>query len=390
MPSYVASDANRFYTALESAYGQVPAITAAQRIPAGKLTVRQQREATTRQDKTGSRTFAGLPPGGRKRTQFQLNTYMTGWNKQTPQPAYGPLFQAALGAAPLTFAGAAAGAGSYDTSLVFSGTHGLAVGQAVVYQGEIRFVDAIVNQTTVILSAPFTAPPAAGAAIGATVTYRPATELGSTSLFDYWSPVTAVQRILCGAAMDQVQVQLNGDFHEFTFSGLAHDVLDSSSFESGQGQLQSFPAEPALGDFDYALIPGSLGQAWLGTTPARFCTVTAATLVLANNLDTRTREFGACLPRALSAGPRTVRASFEVFQKDDNATKALYQAARQESPISVMFQLGEVDGHVMGIWMRSVLLSVPEFNDGDPRVRWSFRESQAVGTVDDEIAVAFG
>ena len=39
MASYISSNANRFYTALESAYGQVPAITGANRIPAVKLTI---------------------------------------------------------------------------------------------------------------------------------------------------------------------------------------------------------------------------------------------------------------------------------------------------------------------------------------------------------------
>ena len=37
MASYISSNANRFYAALESAYGQVAAITAASRIPALKL-----------------------------------------------------------------------------------------------------------------------------------------------------------------------------------------------------------------------------------------------------------------------------------------------------------------------------------------------------------------
>ena len=63
MASYISSNANRFYTALESAYGQVEAITAANRIPAVKLAIRQQVRRRTRRDKTGSRTFAGLPAG---------------------------------------------------------------------------------------------------------------------------------------------------------------------------------------------------------------------------------------------------------------------------------------------------------------------------------------
>lgn len=80
MASYISSKANRFYTALEGAYGQVGSITSSNRIPALKLTVQQQLEVTQRKDKTGSRTFAGLPVGGRRRTNFELQTYLTSWN----------------------------------------------------------------------------------------------------------------------------------------------------------------------------------------------------------------------------------------------------------------------------------------------------------------------
>ncbi len=72
MASYISSNANRFYTALESAYGQVPAITAANRIPGLKLTVLQQLEVADRKDKTGSRTFTGVPAGGRRQTSFEV------------------------------------------------------------------------------------------------------------------------------------------------------------------------------------------------------------------------------------------------------------------------------------------------------------------------------
>ena len=91
--AYISSNANRFYTALESAYGSVATITAASRIPAVKLTVKHQAEATNRRDKTGSRTFPGLPAGGRRRTAFELQTYLTSWQKSSASaPAYGPLF----------------------------------------------------------------------------------------------------------------------------------------------------------------------------------------------------------------------------------------------------------------------------------------------------------
>ena len=390
MSSYISSNANRFYTALESAYGTVATVTASNRIPAVKLAVRQQLEVLDRKDKTGSRTFAGLPTGGRRRTNFELRTYMTSWPTASSGPAYGPLFQAALGGTPVQFAGGSVA--SYNGGrLGFAAAHGLSAGQAVACNGELRFVAAIVDANTVQLNAGFTTAPAVGAAVGATVTYGPATELPSVSIYDYWSPSTAVQRILGGAAVDQLAIEINGDYHEFQFSGLAQDVLDSSTFSSGgASQLTSFPPEPALGAFDLSIVPGNMGEAWLGSTPAQFFTITSAAVTLKNNLDARMREFGSSLPQAISPGARSVEATFQLYSRDDSATAALYQAARQQSPIDVMFQLGETAGQLMGVNLKSVIPVVPEFDDAKNRLQWQFRGSKAQGTVDDEIAVAFG
>jgi hypothetical protein len=389
MSSYISSNANRFYTALESAYGQVGTITAANRIPAIQLTVAQQLDVAQRRDKTGSRTFTGNPPGARRKTSWGLQTYMTGWDKQTAAPGYGPLFQGALGAAPLSFAGGTVASSTVAGRLIFQAAHGLTVGQGVCCGGEIRFVDAIINSTTVQLNVPFTALPASGAAVDKTLTYSPATEVPSISIFDYWSPATAVQRLLCGAAVDKMEVLINQDFHEFRFNGLSQDVLDTSSFSGEAGEMQSFPVEPALSGYDYSIVPGSMGQAWLGSTPSEFMTVTSASITVNNNLDLRVREFGSNLPRAIWPGKREVNAVFELFSQDDQQTQALYQAARQQSPITVMFQLGEVEGQVMGVYLKSVIPEVPEFDDGDNRLQWRFRPSRAQGTMDDEIAVAF-
>jgi len=77
MSCYISSNNNRIYVALEGTYGQVGAVTGANRIPAVKLSARQVGEQTGRRDKTGSRTFVGLPNGIRKNTNFQVNTFMT-------------------------------------------------------------------------------------------------------------------------------------------------------------------------------------------------------------------------------------------------------------------------------------------------------------------------
>ena len=104
----------------------------------------------------------------------------------------------------------------------------------------------------------------------------------------------------------------------------------------------------------------------------------------------RSKEFGAGVPQAIAPGPRSVTASFSLYELDDAATQGLYQAARQQSPVSMMFQLGQQPGQVMGVYMMSAVPVVPEFDDSDNRLQWKFQGSKAQGTADNEIVVAFG
>ena len=390
MASYISSNANRFYAALESAYGQTPAIAAQNRFPAVKLTAKNQLETANRRDKTGSRTFVGIPTGLRRNTTFDVTTYMTSWGGQSAGPSYGPLFQAGMGAAPAMYAGGAAAAGSTGTSLVFAAPHGLVAGQGVSCNGEIRFVTAIASAAAVQVNAPFSSAPTAGTEVAPCISYFLATALPSVSIFDYWDPSTALQRILCGAAVNKMTVTINGDFQTFEFNGMAQDLLDSSSFTAGEGQLTGFPVEPALAAFDYSIVPGNMGEAWLGIAPSKFYTITSGTFQLDNGLDMRSKEFGTNLPLAIAPGPRTVTAAFSLYELDDTATQGLYQAARQQSPVSVMFQLGQQTGQVVGVYMMSVVPVVPEFDDSDNLLQWKFQGSKAQGTADNEIVVAFG
>ncbi len=390
MSCYIASNNNRFYAALEPAYGLVAAAAAGNRIPAVKLAIQQETEKPERKDKTGTRTYPGLPANLRRRTSFELRSYMTGWTNPAAPPCHGPLIQAALGGEPMAWTGGTASAECSGKVLGFTAEHGLTAGQAVTFGGELRFVAAIVSPTSVLLNAPFSFQPSEGSPIGPAVTYLPATRLPSASIYDYWTPAGAVQRVLAGAGIDRMQVEVNGDYHEFRFRGAAADVIDSCSFTEGQGQLTAFPPEPAVEAFDYTIIPGHLGQAWLGTISEQFFTVTEAEVTLDNGLDLRAREFGSILPRCMAPGTRKVNVKLALYGREDEATKALYQAARQRSPIEVMLQLGQDAGQLFGLYLKSVIPEVPEFDDSETRLQWRFKACRAQGTLDDEIAVAFG
>jgi hypothetical protein len=388
--AYISSNANRWYCMQESAFGQIPAITAANRIPAVKLSVQQQRAKSQRKDKTGSRTYQGVPPGMRLQTSFDLTSYMRDWPDPTVLPSHGPLIEAAMGAAGVLWGGNAAAAGTTASTIVFGSAHELTPGQAITSAGEIRFVAAIANPTTVVLNAPLSAVPGVGAPIGQTATYSLATQLPSVSVFDYWDPSTAVQRVLNGAAVDKMSIDLNGDFHQFEFKGTAQDVIDSASFVTGQGGAVGFPPEPAIGSFSYSLVPGNIGQVWLGVVPSQFLSVASASVQIQNDLDTRSKEFGTILPLAIVPGMRAVSVTLQLFEQDDTATAALYQAARQQSPISVMFQMGQTAGQMVGIYLQSLVPVVPQFDDSDKRLQWKFTDTMAQGTAEDEIVVAFG
>src|SRR4051812_2648967 len=119
MPSYISSNENRLYAAVEAQYGQVAEAATGNRFPAVRLAAKQQLEKAERKDKTGGRTFPGVPSGLRKLTSFELQTYMTGWTTPGQEPGYGPLFQAALGGAPQYLAEVAVAAGSSTTTLLF-------------------------------------------------------------------------------------------------------------------------------------------------------------------------------------------------------------------------------------------------------------------------------
>jgi hypothetical protein len=387
---YISSNNERIYVALESTYGDVPAITGANRIPLIKLGAKQVSEQTNRHDKTGSRTFAGMPNHIRKLTKWSVQTLMTAWTNQGQQPSEGPLFQGAMGGTPVFFTGGTVSTVTGLTQIQFTAAHGLSAGQAVTFSGEMRFVAAVQSSTTVFLNAPFTTTPTNGSLFGTTITYGLAESLPSVSIFDYWDPAAAVQRIVDGAAVDTMQVKVNGDFQEFDFAGPSRDLIDSASFASGQGGLSEFPTEPSTVGFDYTIVPGHLGEVWMGAAPDRFFTLTAAELTVENNVELRAKEFGSDFARCIAAGQRKITLNFELFELADAQTAGLYQAARQRSPIGVMFQLGEQTNQLFGAYMPAMVPEVPEFDDSETRLQWKFQNSRAQGTAGDELYIAFG
>jgi hypothetical protein len=388
MANYISSNANRFYVAVEAAYGQAAPVTSVNRFPAVRLQVQQLLEIGKRLDKTGTRTFLGGSKNGRRHTAFQARTYLTSWTGSA-EPSYGPLFHAALGGPAQLSSGLVIASLQNLTELQTATPHGLLSGSAIAFANEIRFVTDVPDASTIVVNAPFSTTPGANTTLTPAVTYMLSTALPSVTLYDYWDPVGAVSRIVTGAAVDSLEVLVNGDYHEFVFNGPGADLLDSSSVISGISGLTSFPKEPALQDFNYSIVPGHLGQVWLGTLANQFFTLTEASIGLTNGIELRNSEFGSSYPRAVAAGMRVVSSNFTLLAQDDTQTVALYTAAKERNPISAMLQLGQQQGQLMGIFLPNMTPEIPNYRDSGTRLLWEFKQNRAQGSSDDEISIAF-
>jgi hypothetical protein len=388
MANYISSNANRFYAAVEASYGQAASVSAANRFPAVRLQAQQLVETGRRLDKTGTRTFLGSPMNGRRHTAFQTRTYLTSWGG-TVEPSYGSLFQAALGGPGQLSSGLVIASVQNLTELHTVMPHGLSSGSGVSFNNELRFVTGAPDASTLVINAPFSTTPGGGAILTSAITYKLSTALPSLTLYDYWDPITAVSRMVTGAAVDSLEISINGDYHEFVFNGPAADILDSANFSPGVTGLSSFPQEPVIQKFDYSIVPGHLGQVWLGNRANRFYTLTEASIGLGNNLEIRSSDFGSSYPRAIAPGMRVVSSNFTLLAQDDLQTAGLYAAAKQRSPIAAMLQLGQQQGQLMGIFLPGIVPEIPNYKDSETRLLWEFKHNRAQGSSDDEISIAF-
>ena len=184
MANYISSNANRFYVAMEASYGQAASVTAAGRFPAVRLQAQQLLETGKRKDKTGTRTFLGASKDARRQTAFQTRTYLTSWNGLS-EPSYGPLFQAALGGPAQLSSGLVIASLQSSAELQMTTPHSLSLGSGVSFGNEIRFVTGVPDAFTVVVNAPFSIAPVAGAALTPAITYSLSSALPSLTLYDY-------------------------------------------------------------------------------------------------------------------------------------------------------------------------------------------------------------
>lgn len=384
--AYLQSSQNCHYLAKETAPGIIPAIDGNHRVVLSGLRMATSHLNPRRNDKWGSRSVGEPIQSLKKEASFQFSTYHYVNNAYPSASRYGGLLEASMGGDALYFPGGVVESLPSAKRIRFVSPHALSKMMAVSYSGEIRFVSEVVDSQTVELNAAFSVAPTPGNALSPAHTYRLSRTLGSFSLFDYWSPGSSVQRIGRGAVADKMKIEVNGDYHALSFSGPMVDVVDSLTFQPGAGGLAEFPAEPGLLDSVHPMpVPGHLGQAHIGGS--QFHTLTEAEITLSNGVDGKGREFGSLVPRSFASGRRTVTFSASLYVTDEDATRSLHEYSSGRSPIPVMVQLGDRQGHLMGIYLPKVVPASPGFDDRDNRLIWRLDRCVAHGVDDDEMCI---
>ena len=54
-----------------------------------------------------------------------------------------------------------------------------------------------------------------------------------------------------------------------------------------------------------------------------------------------------------------------------------------------MLQLGQQSSQLFGAYMPAMVPQVPEFDDSETRLQWTFQNNRAQGAVNDELYIAF-
>ena len=382
---YVATLSNRIFIKSEADHPEANNMEIAALVPVTSFTVNSNRKRIFRRDKTGFRSEAPATGQQRELIEFHLDGYGTGWSGGANKPGIAPILESGL-CESATLGGTITVQSSAGASVTSQADAALQVGMGLALGSEIRFVESIFGPRDFTLNAAFTQQLSAGMSLEGCASLAPGDTPNTMAILDSWAPNQAVQRYLTGAIANEIKISINNDFLELSAKGFARNLYDSVSGIGGTDF--TFPTAPAAASLSSTPIAGHLGQALLGVSSARLCTMTQATIQIANNIEPRTDEFGCFSTKGFVLGRRKVTLDLTVFERNDELSQALYTKAVNNEPVSVMLQIGNQPGSMFAVYLPAVLFPIPSFSDAQPRLLWQFRSAIAMGLQNDEIFIA--
>lgn len=382
---YISSASNRIFIRRESTTGDSMEMAAAGLAPVLQFEYRSERDQLIREDKTGIRSRMAITGPTRQLHEFYMKYYGTGWSSEGGN-AVSALTESALWNSAVSAPGVEVVAANGNQLTVAAGSN-LAVGTALGYGAEIRFIEAVISESEFQLNAPFSIGLGPGSVLESCLVHQPGDDPQSLAILDDWAPTSAVKRLFKGAIVDRLKMSIKNEFLEMEAYGYAQKMFDNVVNNYAEGQ--TFPEAPLLSGAAWSQpIPGHLGQVLIGQQNGRLCALTAAEIEIDNNVEPRTNEFGCFETKGFVPGKRKVSVSFSVYQRTDEMSRFLYERAVRNEPVSIMIQVGTQPGSLFAVYLPSVLFPMPEFEDKKDRVVWRFSDGIAIGGRNDEVFLA--
>lgn len=361
--------------------------TNAKLAPIETIEVSVNRKQLFRTDKTGFRSRTAISGQQREEIQLKFNANATGWTDRSAGPVLSPVL-ASVFASPYKTGKPHTVATVNSNTVSVQSESQLLVGNGLSFGDEIRFVKSIIDDRTFELSSSFSAPLNTGALLFGCCDFRPGNEVQTFGMFEFWRPASAVQRVINGVCADRTTIEINSDFVSMSINAVAKSMTDSVT---GSTVSAPFPSAPVVNPSEISSISpisGHLGQALVGSSGQRVCTIVQGRISIDNGLEARSDEFGCYGAKAFTLGRRRVDLDLYLYERTDEISRDLFEGAIRNEPTSVMLQLGIGQGNMMGIYLPIVLMPVPIFADSDSRVLWRFNGAIATGLQDDELFIS--
>ena len=266
------------------------------------------------------------------------------------------------------------------TTATVASAGALAVGDAILINIVGQANTPFVRILTVVAGAALTwapalpVPPATGDTVKGGVTYQLTTDLAISLTIAHY--LTGFQRELLGAGINQMAVSVDpNEEPRLTVSGPAKDQLTGTA-QAQPGAFTTVGGNPPS---------GLVGELLIDDTAYLFKTLEVS---LANGLAVRNSEYGVNGATELyRQGRREITVSLDAFAETE---ATLYDKAEAGTNVSILKQTGRVEGNIVAVYLPKVEFKVPEMDDGDEEVSWSF-DAMALETADaknDELTLA--
>jgi len=248
-------------------------------------------------------------------------------------------------------------------------------------------VGGIVPDSDPLLVSLFGAP--ATVASGVSVTYSLTDSLYYLSAMSFRQPATANQRALAGALVTSATFNFGAGVNiaSASFQGVAPWIVDSftlptaAAADSFGWHGMAYPSQPSSHATNGNAVTGFLGAVLVnGQTYANFKT---GQIKLDTGVDL-SEVFGSYYGGTPEASERNFTAQCSIYDQDDSTTQALYAIAEAKTPVTVVYQFGNVAGNTWTLTLNGVQFACPDIDDSGKSFVANFGDSQASGNGDDE------